>query len=103
PYNQATCDGKILITTRRALNNGFAARAQKKRVAYCSGWATGTVGFSSDSCDKLIPLSDHLDFFELIDFCERLNPEKIHITHTPNASVVQHYLNNINIASRTLE
>jgi len=103
PYNQATCDRKILITTRRALNNGFAGRAQKKRVAYCSGWATGTVGFSPGSCDKLIPLSDHLDFFELIDLCERLNPEKIHITHTPDASVVQHYLDNLNIASRTLE
>lgn len=102
-YNSSTCEGKILITTNHALNNGFAAGVPKKRIAYCSGWATGTAKYTGQSIDKLIPLSDHLDFFELIDLCKRLNPEKVHITHTPNASVVQHYLDNLNIDSRLLE
>lgn len=102
-YTPSTCEGKILIATNRALNNGFAADVSKKRIAYCSGWATGTTRFVGPSIDKLIPLSDHLDFFELIELCKKLKPEKVHITHTPDASVVQHYLDNLNIDSRLLE
>lgn len=102
-YNPSTCEGKILITTSHALNNGFAADVSKKRVAYCSGWAAGTAGYASRSVDKRIPLSDHLDFFELINLCKKLKPEKVHITHTPNAGVVRHYLDHLNIASGLLD
>ncbi|MDZ7689941.1 MAG: hypothetical protein U5K69_02100 [Balneolaceae bacterium] len=53
--------------------------------------------------DELIPLSDHLDFFELINLCKTLDPKQILITHTPNASVVRHYLNKLEIESRFLD
>ena len=52
---------------------------------------------------KLIPLSDHLDFFELIRLCEKLDPQMVHITHTPNADVVQHYLDDQDINSSFLD
>ncbi|SHE97109.1 putative mRNA 3-end processing factor [Fodinibius roseus] len=102
-YTSSTCEGKILIASSHALNNGFPADVSKKRIAYCSGWATGTTRFVGPSIDKMIPLSDHLDFFELIELCKGLRPEKVYLTHTPNASVVQHYLDNLNIDSRLLE
>ncbi|MGM0545856.1 MAG: hypothetical protein ACQEST_03975, partial [Bacteroidota bacterium] len=65
PYNRDTCEGKILITTNSALNNGFASNIRNKRIAYCSGWATREATRSQLTVHKLIPLSDHLDFFEL--------------------------------------
>ncbi|MDX1587109.1 MAG: hypothetical protein R3222_10200 [Balneolaceae bacterium] len=102
-YDRDTCEGKILITTNSALNNGFASNVRKKRLAYCSGWAARESSRTQLTVDKLIPLSDHLDFFELIDLCKKLNPEKVHITHTPNAKVVQHYLDELGIASRFLD
>ena len=102
-YNRETCEGKVLITTNSAINNGFASNVNKKRVAYCSGWAARESSRAQLTVDKLIPLSDHLDFFELINLCQALNPEKVHITHTPNADVVQHYLDERNIASRFLD
>lgn len=102
-YDRDTCEGKILITTNSALNNGFASNVKKKRLAYCSGWAARESTRTQLTVDKLIPLSDHLDFFELINLCKKLHPEKVHITHTPNAKVVQHYLNELGIESRFLD
>ena len=102
-YNRENCEGKILITTTSALNNGFASNVHKKRVAYCSGWAAREASRTQLTAHKLIALSDHLDFFELIRLCEELNPQKVHITHTPNANVVRHYLNERNIESTFLD
>ncbi len=102
-YNRDTCEGNILITTTSALNNGFASNVRKKRIAYCSGWATREASRTQLTAHKLITLSDHLDFFELIRLCKELDPKKVHITHTPNANVVQHYLKKHNIDSRFLD
>ncbi len=102
-YNRETCEGNILITTTSALNNGFASNVRKKRVAYCSGWAAREASRTQLTAHKLIVLSDHLDFFELIRLCEELNPKKVHITHTPNADVVKHYLDERNIESTFLD
>ncbi|MDX1666890.1 MAG: hypothetical protein R3350_06665 [Saprospiraceae bacterium] len=102
-YDRDTCEGKVLITPSSGLNSGFASNLSKKRLAYCSGWAARESSRSQLTVDKLIPLSDHLDFFELIHLCEKLNPEMVHITHTPNSKVVQHYLHDRDIPSRFLD
>lgn len=102
-YDRDTCEGKVLITPNSGLNSGFASNVTKKRLAYCSGWAARESTRTQLTVDKLIPLSDHLDFFELIRLCEELKPEKVHITHTPNAKVVQHYLDERDIPSRFLD
>jgi len=101
PYQPNYNKDKVLITTRTALNNGFAPELEKK-VAYCSGWAVRMKNRTQMKADQFIPLSDHLDFFELISICKKLNPQKVHITHTPNPTVVQHYLNQLAIKSRFL-
>lgn len=102
-YDPRSCEGKILITTRRALNDGFASTVWRKRIAYCSGWAVRESTRSNPTANKRIALSDHLDFFELIALCEKLNPKMVHLTHTPDADVVQHYLNERNINSKFLD
>lgn len=97
PYDQATCEGKILITPSNALRNGFASNVKKKKIAYCSGWAALESRRTQSTVDKLIPISDHLDFFELIGLCKKLNPEKVYITHSPNPEVVLYYLEELGI------
>ena len=91
-YVREECEGKILVTPSSALSKGFASNVSKTRVAYCSGWASNESRRTQLTADKLIPLSDHLDFFELIRFCKELSPKKVYVTHTPNPDVVQHYL-----------
>lgn len=98
-YDRETCEGHILVCPSSALSNGFASNVRKKRIAYCSGWAALESRRTQLTVDKLIPISDHLDFYELIDFCERLSPKKVYITHTPNPDVVKHFLDERKINS----
>ncbi|MEX2477807.1 MAG: hypothetical protein WD357_05190 [Gracilimonas sp.] len=102
-YDRDTCEGKILICPSSAINNGFASNVKKKRIAYCSGWAAMEARRSQLTLDKLIPISDHLDFFELIQLCEKLRPKMTYITHTPNPKVVKHYLDERQIPSQFLD
>lgn len=102
-YDRETCEGKILICPSSAFSNGFASNVPKKRIAYCSGWAANESRRTQLTVDKLIPLSDHLDFFELIRFCSDLSPKKVYITHTPNPDVVQHYLEKEGLNASHLE
>lgn len=102
-YNRDTCEGKILIAPGSAPESGFASNVKKVRTAYCSGWAASEARFQQMTVDALIPLSDHLDFFELLNVCEQLNPKLVWITHTPNPDVVQYFLNKKGIESRFLD
>lgn len=102
-YEPDTCEGKILVCPSSAWNNGFASHLKSTRLAYCSGWATRDATRTQMTADELIPLSDHLDFFELIALCRELRPGKVWITHTPNPGVVQHYLQEEGIAADFLE
>ena len=102
-YDRESCEGKILVCPSTALGTGFASSLKKKRVAYCSGWAANESRQTQLTVDELIPISDHLDFFELIDLCKKLNPKKVLITHTPNPKVVQHYLDGLGINSGFLD
>ena len=102
-YDRDRCEGKILIAPSSALGSGFASNVKKKQIAYCSGWAANESRRTQLTVDRLIPISDHLDFFELIRFCEDLNPGKVLITHTPNPDVVKHYLDERGIESSFLD
>jgi putative mRNA 3-end processing factor len=101
-YDRENCEGNILITPSSALSKGFASNLSKTKVAYCSGWASNESRRTQLTADILIPLSDHLDFFELIRFCKQLSPKHVYVTHTPNPDVVQHYLTNEGISSSFL-
>lgn len=98
-YDRETCEGKILVCPSSALSGGFASNVRKKRIAYCSGWAALESRRTQLTVDKLIPLSDHLDFYKLIDFCDSLYPKKVYITHTPNPDVVKYFLDERKINS----
>jgi putative mRNA 3-end processing factor len=97
-YDPNTCEGKILV----APGAGIVSSLTKKRIAYCSGWASDESRRTQLNADKLIPVSDHLDFFELIRFCKKLAPRNVYITHTPNSSVVEYYLEKEGINSSYL-
>ncbi len=102
-YQRENCEGKILIAPSSAPESGFASNLKKVRTAYCSGWASNEARRTQLTADELIPLSDHLDFFELIDLCEAIRPKKVWITHTPNPNVVEHFLSKKGISSGFLD
>jgi len=102
-YNKDTIqDGRILVTPSSSMDQPMVRNIKNKRVAYVSGWASHESRRTQLTIDALIPLSDHIDFFELIKLCEKLDPKMVYVTHTPNPKVVQHYLSQKGISSQPL-
>jgi putative mRNA 3-end processing factor len=101
-YNRETVQNGALVTPMSTLDSPMIQNIRKKRIAYCSGWAALESRRAQSNVDKLIPLSDHIDFFELIELCKKLHPKHVYITHTPNPDVVQHYLTQAGISSSPL-
>jgi putative mRNA 3-end processing factor len=101
-YDGRTAAGKILIMPPGDYRSGMARHLRSTRVAYCSGWAALEARRTQLVVDDLVPLSDHLDFFELMDLCRRLAPRHVWITHTPEPRVLRHYLDAEDIESSFL-
>ena len=92
PYDRTTLDGKVLVTPSSTLESPMIRNIRKRRVAYISGWASLESRASQLLADALIPLSDHLDFFSLLDVCRALKPRHIRLTHSPNPDTALYYL-----------
>lgn len=92
-------EDSILVIPMSFLDSGIMQKLKNKRIAYCSGWADLEARRAQQTVDALIPISDHIDFFELIELCKQLRPKHVFITHTPNPDVVQHYLSLEGISS----
>ncbi len=52
----------------------------RKRFVFLSGWANSPNG-TRFGAEHTIPLSDHADFNELLDFVRRVDPKKVYTTH----------------------
>lgn len=88
----AETEGYALVIPSSVLGSNKLNKVKKKKVAYVSGWAEHEARRQQMIIDKRIALSDHVDFYELMNICETLKPGLTLITHTPNPDVVQFYL-----------
>jgi len=91
-YNKETLTGAALIAPLSADDQPMIARLRNARTAYVSGWAANEARRQQMQVDALIPLSDHIDFYELIDWVRTLRPAQTYITHSPTPEVVCHIL-----------
>lgn len=103
PYDRATLDGKVLVTPSSTLESPMVQNIRKRRIAYLSGWASLESRASQLLADALIPLSDHLDFFSLLDVCRTLKPRHIWLTHSPNPDTALFYLQKDGFSCSSLE
>ncbi len=101
-YDRTRAAGQILVMPARDYRSMGRLLGAAVRVAYCSGWAALEARRTQLAVDDLIPLSDHLDFFELLEVCRRLAPRKVWITHAPNPQVLQYYLAEMGLESACL-
>lgn len=102
-YNKNSVKGAILVAPSSVLNSSMLQHLGAKKVAYCSGWASHESRRQQMVVDKLIPLSDHIDFFELLALCKQWQPRHIWITHTPNPKVIAHYLTEAGLSVSSLD
>ncbi len=102
-FDPETLPGKVLITPGNTVNMPGFNQIPNPRFAYVSGWAALENRSGRTDVGALIPLSDHLDFFELIDLCRKYAPGHVHLTHTPDSSVALHYLRKHDISCSDLK
>ncbi|MDI6402413.1 hypothetical protein QLX67_10415, partial [Balneolaceae bacterium ANBcel3] len=86
------------ITPSREIAEQLSATRPIK-TAYISGWAA-TRNITSGHA---IPLSDHIDFFELLDLCQTIAPRHVWLTHSPDPSVALHFLRQAGISCHPLQ
>ncbi len=80
-YRGQNLDADVLIIPPQSRRSRMVESISRKRTAILTGWAmdTGTRFYSGT--DAAIPLSDHADFSELIEYVERAEPKKIYTVH----------------------
>jgi putative mRNA 3-end processing factor len=91
-YDKNTLMGAALIAPLSAEDQPMVTKIPKARQAYVSGWASNESRRQQLNVDALIPLSDHIDFYDLIDWVTQLRPKRTYITHSPTPEVVCHFL-----------
>ena len=72
---------RVLILPPQAKRSRTLERIRPKRVAFLSGWAMDGGRRHYSQADEAIPLSDHADFSELIEYVKRAKPDKIYTVH----------------------
>jgi len=77
-------EGKVLIMPPYLVTSAVIKNIKKKRIILLSGWALDKTKVSP-AVDEVLPVSDHADFNELLEYVRTVNPQKIYITHgTPD-------------------
>jgi len=62
------------------------------RTAYVSGWVAAGRSWNTSQIDAGIALSDHVDFFDLIEWIRNIKPKITYVTHSPHPEVVCRFL-----------
>lgn len=82
-FRKSTMEGKVLIVPPRAVRTRRISSIPRKRTIFLSGWAVHPGTKYRYGVDAALPLSDHADFYGLLEYAQRVNPKKIYTTHGP--------------------
>jgi len=81
PYRPENLKGRVLIAPPWTKNSRMILNIPRKRTALLTGWAVDGQAKNWYGADKLLPLSDHADFSELLEYAQKANPTKIYTVH----------------------
>lgn len=84
--------GHVLVIPSSYLTSREMTNIKSKSIAYVSGWASIESRNSRLSANRRIALSDHVDFYDLMDMIATLRPRITYITHSPNPEIVCHFI-----------
>lgn len=73
--------GRVLVFSPQARLPAGVQRCGPLRTAACTGWAIEPGARFRYGTDAAFPLSDHADFFELVEFVRRVSPRKVYTLH----------------------
>jgi Cft2 family RNA processing exonuclease len=71
----------VLIAPPWVKRSQMIGNIPRKRIAILTGWAMDPGAKNYYGVDEAIPLSDHADFSELMEYVKKAQPEKIYTVH----------------------
>ena len=71
----------VVICPPNAGKLKFLSQLTNKRTAMISGWGIDDSAKYRYKVDEVLPLSDHADYQQLIDFVEKVNPKTVYTVH----------------------
>jgi Cft2 family RNA processing exonuclease len=80
-YEGGSADGRVLIAPPQAKRSRMIQSIPNKRTAVLTGWALDAGAGNHVRGDMAIPLSDHADFSELIEYVRKARPKKVYTVH----------------------
>jgi len=81
PFAAAEAAGHVVICPPQATNWTELRKVERKRTAVITGWAVDPGVTYRYQCDAAFPLSDHADFPDLIEFVNRVQPQRVLTVH----------------------
>jgi len=80
-YQAENMEGRVLIVPPWAKKFRMIENIPRKRVAILTGWALDSKAKDYFGVDEAIPLSDHADFSELMEYVRKAQPQKVYTVH----------------------
>ena len=80
-YQSGNLEDRVLIVPPWVRDSRMIDSIPRKRTAMLTGWAIDHQAKNRFGVDEAIPLSDHADFSELMEYVTKAQPEQIYTVH----------------------
>ncbi len=80
-YKSGNPEDKVLIVPPWFKGSRMVEKIPRKRIAMLTGWAVDRGAKNRFGVDEVIPLSDHADFPELMEYVRKAQPQKVFTVH----------------------
>ena len=81
PLSLGNLFGKVVLLPPYLNRTRMIEKIPHRRTAFLSGWAMDHDCRNRFGVDEAIPMSDHADFNELVQYVEKANPSKVYTIH----------------------
>ena len=71
----------VLVVGSTGSLRRWSERLAKRRTIFVSGWGVDSNAKYKFGVDVVIPLSDHADYYDLIEYVKQVEPKEVLVTH----------------------
>jgi Cft2 family RNA processing exonuclease len=74
-------EGKVVVAPTHLRRRQIREHLGRSRTVYLTGWGLDPGRRFALGADLVLPLSDHADFNELVEYVRQVNPKKVYTVH----------------------
>jgi Cft2 family RNA processing exonuclease len=80
-YSGGDAEGKVVVAPTYVRRDQLAKRLGRVKTVYLTGWGMDSERRWALGVDLVLPLSDHADFNELVEYVRQVQPKKVYTVH----------------------